>query len=73
MEPDTHLVREQQANGFQALLAAVHIVAQEKVVGLWRETAILEEPQQIGILAMNVSWARVKLQCNSLHASHAST
>jgi hypothetical protein len=40
--PAAHLEREQQADGLQALLAAVHIVPQEQVVGLRREAAVLK-------------------------------
>jgi hypothetical protein len=36
------LVRQQQRNGLQALLPAVHIVPQEQVVCLGRELAVLE-------------------------------
>jgi hypothetical protein len=36
------LVRQQQADGFQALLASVHVVTEEEVVSFWRETSILE-------------------------------
>ena len=48
-------VGEQQTNGFEALFAAIHVVAEEQVVGFRRETAILEETQQVVILAMNIT------------------
>lgn len=51
----THLVGKQQADGLQALLPAVDIVAQEQVVGLWRKATILKQPQQIRVLPMNVA------------------
>ena len=44
------LVGEQQADGLQRLLPPVHVVAQEQVVGLGRETAVLEQPQQVVVL-----------------------
>jgi hypothetical protein len=50
-----HLVCKQQANGLQALLPTVNIVAQEQVVGLWRKATVLEQPQQVRILPMNVA------------------
>lgn len=50
------LVRQQQADGLQRLLPSVHIVAQEQVVGLWGEAAILEEPQQVCVLSMDITW-----------------
>ena len=52
------LVGEQQADRLERLLAAVHVVAEEQVVGLWREAAVLEEPQQICVLAVDVSCAQ---------------
>lgn len=42
-----HLEGQQQADGLQALLPSVHVVAQEQVVRLWRETAILEQSQEV--------------------------
>lgn len=50
------LVRQQQADGLQRLLPSVHVVAQEQVVGLWGEAAILEEPQQVCVLSVDVTW-----------------
>jgi hypothetical protein len=37
------LVCEEQADGLERLLAAVYIVAEEEVVGLWWETAIFKQ------------------------------
>lgn len=39
------LVRQQETDGLQGLLASVDIVTKEKVVGLRREPAILKETQ----------------------------
>ena len=36
------LVGEQQADGLEGLLASVDVVAQEEVIGLWGEPAVLE-------------------------------
>jgi hypothetical protein len=49
------LVCEQKADGLERLLAAVDVVAEEEVVGLWRESAVLEETEQIVVLAVNIS------------------
>lgn len=50
------LVRQQQTDGLQRLLPSVHVVAQEQVVGLRGEAAVLKEPQQICVLSMDVTW-----------------
>lgn len=50
------LVRQQQADGLQRLLPSVHVVAQEQVVGLWGEAAILKEPQKVCVLPMDITW-----------------
>lgn len=50
-----NFVGQQQANGLQRLLASVHIVAQEKIVSLWRETPVLKQPQEVIVLAMDIS------------------
>ena len=39
------LVREQEADGLERLLAAVDVVAKEEIVRLGREAAIFEQPQ----------------------------
>jgi hypothetical protein len=49
------LIGQQQADSLQRLLAPVHVVTQEKVVALWRETAILEQPQKVIVLAVDVT------------------
>lgn len=49
------LIGQQQADGLQRLLAPVHVVPQEQVVTLWREAAILKQPQKVIVLAMNVT------------------
>ena len=49
------LIGQQQADGLQRLLAPVHVVPQEQVVTLWREATVLEQPQKIIVLAMNVT------------------
>lgn len=51
-------VRQQQADGLQRLLAPVDVVAEEQIVGARRKAAVLEQPQQIGVLAVDVACAR---------------
>lgn len=49
------LVREEKADGFEGLLAAVNVVSEEEIVGLWREATVFEKAQKIVILAVNVT------------------
>ena len=52
---ELQLVAHKQENRLQALLAAIDVIAEEEVVGLRREAAILEKSQQIIVLAVNIS------------------
>jgi len=49
------LVREEQADCLKTLLAAVHVIAEEEVVGFWWEPAVLEEAKEIVILPVDVA------------------
>ena len=49
------LVCEEQADGLQQLLAPVDVVAQEQVVGLGREPSVLEQPQEVRVLAVDIA------------------
>jgi hypothetical protein len=49
------LVCKEQADCLQRLLATIYIVTEEEVVGLWGEAAIFEEPQQVVVLAVDIS------------------
>lgn len=49
-----YLVRQQQTDRLQALLASVDVVPQEQVVGLRGEAPVLEQPQQVRVLPMDV-------------------
>lgn len=49
------LVREQQTDSLEGLLSTVDVVAEEEVVGLGRETSVLEEPQQIVVLSVDIT------------------
>ncbi len=57
------LVREEKAYGFQRLLATIDVVAQEEVVRLRREAAVLEETEQVIVLAVDIAadlgWGRI--------------
>lgn len=48
-------VGQQQADRLQRLFASVHVVAQEQVVGLRGESTVLEQPQQICVLTVDVT------------------
>ena len=48
-------VCQEQADSLQGLLAAIHVVAEEEVVGFWWEAAILEQAQEVVVLAVNVA------------------
>lgn len=50
------LVGEQQTDRLQRLLSSVDVVAQEEVVSLGREAAVLKQTQQISVLTVNVPW-----------------
>lgn len=49
------LVGEQKADGLERLLASVYVVAEEEVVGLGRKATVLKEPQQVIILAVDIT------------------
>ncbi len=42
-------VREEEANALQTLRSTVYIVAEEQIVGVWREAAVLKQPQQVRV------------------------
>ena len=50
-----NLTNEYIPDGLERLLPPVHVVAQEQVVGLGREPAVLEEAQQVGVLPVDVT------------------
>lgn len=63
------LVRQQEAYRLQRLLPPIDVVPQEQVVRLRWKAAILEEPQQVGVLAVYVPAdfkGRLQLQENRL-------
>jgi hypothetical protein len=49
------LVGQQQHDCLNRLLASIHVIAKEQVVGLWREATIFEKSEQIGELTMHIA------------------
>ena len=49
------LVGQEKADGLEGLLATVDVVTEEKVVGLRWEAAVLEETEEVVVLAVNVT------------------
>lgn len=49
------LVGQQEADGFERLLATVDVVAKEQVVGLWGETAVFEQAEEVIVLTVDVA------------------
>lgn len=46
---------EQQANGLDALPPSVHIISEEQIAGLGRQSTVFEEPKHVVVLSMDVS------------------
>ena len=59
------LVGEQQANGLEGLLSTVDIVSEEKVVGFWGETAVLEQTEEVVVLSMDITADLPKVNLSS--------
>jgi hypothetical protein len=49
------LVGQEKADGLEGLLATVDVVTEEEVVGLRRESTVLEETEEVVVLAVNVT------------------
>ncbi|KAH9380234.1 hypothetical protein HPB48_022782 [Haemaphysalis longicornis] len=49
------LQRQEEADGLQGLPASVHVVSEEEAVGLRRDATLLQEPQRVGALAVDVA------------------
>ena len=49
------LIAQQEEDGFQTLLAPIHIVAQEKIVCRRREPTHFKQSDKVRILPMNVT------------------
>mmetsp|Transcript_2704 Transcript_2704/g.3708 ORF Transcript_2704/g.3708 Transcript_2704/m.3708 type:complete len:226 (+) Transcript_2704:410-1087(+) len=52
---ELYFVGQQQDDGLQGVLSAIDIVAQEEIVGLGRESAVFEQPEQIRKLTVGVT------------------
>ena len=51
-----HLVAEKEADALNRLLSTVNVISKEEVVGFRWETAILENPQKVVILSMDIAY-----------------
>jgi hypothetical protein len=49
------LVGQEEADGLERLLSAINVVAKEEVVRLGREPAILEQPEQVIVLPVDIT------------------
>lgn len=49
------LVREEETDGLERLLSTVDVVTQEEVVGFWGEAAVLEQAEEVVVLAVDVT------------------
>lgn len=49
------LVGQEKADGLKGLLATVDIVTEEEVVGLRRESTVLEETEEVVVLAVDIT------------------
>jgi hypothetical protein len=53
------LVRKEQTNRFEGLFTSVYVVAKKKIICFWREAPVFEEPEEVVILAVNVTFSIV--------------
>mmetsp|Transcript_32165 Transcript_32165/g.76471 ORF Transcript_32165/g.76471 Transcript_32165/m.76471 type:complete len:90 (+) Transcript_32165:891-1160(+) len=54
------LIGQKQRYGFKTLFATVNIVSKEKIVCFRRKTSIFKQTKQITILAMDVSYHKIR-------------
>ena len=50
-----NLIGEEEADSLEGLLTAVDIIAKEEVVGFWGKAAVLEQAEEVVVLAMDVA------------------
>ena len=50
-----NLVGEQKANALERLLATIHVIPEEQVVRLGGKAPVLEQSQQVVVLAVDVT------------------
>lgn len=59
-------VCQKKANGLETLLSSIDVVAKEEVIGLGGESTVLEQAQEILILAVDVAcWFQKKRSSSS--------
>ena len=49
------LEREEQTNRLETLPAAVNVVAKKQIIGVRGESSVLKQPQDVVVLAVNVT------------------
>jgi hypothetical protein len=58
------LVRQEEADSLEGLLATIDVVAEEQIVCLWWESTVLEKSEQIVILTVDIAadlkWPNVR-------------
>jgi hypothetical protein len=57
------LVAEQEQNRLERLFASVDVIAQKQVIRLGRESAHLEQSNQVGILGISKAQTACRLTC----------
>lgn len=55
------LVGEKEAYGLERLFASINVVAEEEIVGFRRESAVLEESQEVIVLTVYITWKRSEI------------
>ena len=53
------LIREEETDGLERLLSTVDVVTKEEVVGFWGEASVLEQTEEVVVLAVDVTWSSV--------------
>jgi len=51
-------VGKEQTDSFQGLFSSIDVIAQEQVIGFWREATVLKKSEEVVILTMNVTCGR---------------
>jgi len=63
------LVRQEQADGLQGLLASINVVTKEQVICLGWEASVLEQAQEVVVLSVNIAanlYRRLELEQDRL-------
>ena len=48
-------VCQEQADGLERLLASVHVITKEQIIGFRREATVLEQAEEIVVLTVNIA------------------